>query len=86
MKASTRDWLAEEQQLMLKWQVLEIDYGKSDVTTDDVDHQRLLDSSHSLDALDGEVARSQLQIPNRLWTAFVNAFVCEDYQKLNRFR
>ena len=86
LKASSRDWLTEEKQLSLTWNVLEADCSNSDLPAKTLENQIQLSPSF-LSATVGEgVTQSQLTIPNTLWTAFVNAFVREDYKKLNKIR
>ena len=87
-KPSSREWLEEEEELVLSWNVLEINgAGQSLRTEYSQEGDDLYDafSSAKLESSSG-VARQFLKIPKELWLEFLQEFRAEDLHQMNQRR
>ena len=87
-KPSSREWLEEEEELVLSWNVLEINVtGQSLRAESSQEGNDLYDafSSAKLESSSG-VARQFLKIPKDLWLEFLQQFRSEDLHQINQRR
>lgn len=87
-KPSSREWLEEEEELVLSWNVLEINgTGQSLRTESSQDDDDISDafSSSKLESSSG-VARQFLKIPKELWLEFLQDFRAENLYQMNQRR
>lgn len=87
-KPSSREWLEEEEELVLSWNILEINVtGQSLRKESSQEGDALYDafSSAELEASSG-VARQFLKIPKELWLEFLQEFRAEDLHQMNQRR
>lgn len=88
-KPSSREWLEEEEELVLSWNVLEINVTGQSLKTessqegDDAFYDAF--SSAKLEPSPG-VARQFLKIPKELWLEFLQGFRDEDLHQMNQRR
>ena len=85
-KPSAREWLEEEEELVLTWNILEINVTGQIVKTDcSQDVPNDLSSSTQLEP-SSEVTRQFLKIPKELWLSFLQGFRAEDLHQMNKQR
>lgn len=87
-KPSSREWLEEEEELVLSWNVLEINVtGQSLRAESSQEGDDVYDafSSAKLEPSSG-VARQFLKIPKDLWLEFLQQFRSEDLHQINQRR
>ena len=87
-KPSSREWLEEEEELVLSWNILEINVtGQSLKTESSQEGDDLYDvfSSAKLES-SSVVARQFLKIPKELWLEFLQEFRAEDLHQMNQRR
>ena len=85
-KPTSRDWLPEEEELVLSWKILEINATgqsvRAECSQDDVPD----DSSSTQHEASSEVSRQLLEIPKELWFTFLQGFRSEDLHQMNQQR
>ena len=85
-KPTSRDWLSEEEELVLSWKILEINATgqsvRAECSQDDVPD----DSSSTQHEASSEVSRQLLEIPKELWFTFLQGFRSEDLHQMNQQR
>ena len=87
-KPSSREWLEEEEELVLSWNVLEINITGQAIRTESNGEDDLCGvraSSNELAPSSG-VTRQFLKIPQEFWIAFLQGLRDEDLQQMNRQR
>lgn len=86
-KPSSREWLEEEEELVLSWNILEINVTGQSLKAESSQEDDIFDASSSaqLESSPG-VARKFLKIPKQLWLAFLQGFRSEDLHQLNQQR
>ena len=86
-KPSSREWLEEEEELVLSWNILEINVTGQSLKAESSHEDDLFHASSSvqLESSHG-VARQFLKIPKELWLAFLQGFHSEDLHQMNQQR
>ena len=79
-KPSSREWLKEEEELVLTWNILEINVTGQSVKTDSSQ-----EDTTQLEPSSG-VARQFLKIPKYLWLEFLQGFRVDDIHQMNKQR
>ena len=86
-KPSSREWLEEEEELVLSWNILEINVTGQNIKAESSHEDDLFDADPSaqLESSTG-VARQFLKIPKELWLKFLQGFRSENLQQMNQQR
>lgn len=86
-KPSSREWLEEEEELVLSWNVLEINVtGQAIKTESNEDNFLCVSSSSSQFEASSGVSRQFLKIPQEFWAEFLQGLRDEDLLKMNQQR
>ena len=85
-KPTSRDWLPEEEELVLSWKILEINATGQSVRTECSQDDVPDDSSSTQHEASSEVSRQLLEIPKELWFTFLQGFRSEDLHQMNQQR
>ena len=86
-KPSSREWLGEEEELVLSWNILEINVTGQAIKTESCKGDVYSVSSCSTELeLSSGVVRQFLKIPQEFWIEFLQGFRDEDLQKMNKQR
>ena len=85
-KPTSRDWLPEEEELVLSWKILEINATGQSVRTECNQDDVPDDSSSTQHEASSEVSRQLLEIPKELWFTFLQGFRSEDLHQMNQQR
>lgn len=86
-KPSSREWFEEEEELVLSWNVLEINVTGEVIKTGPSEGNLCTEASSSaqLEPSSG-VARQFLKVPQEFWVEFLRGLRAEDLQLMNRQR
>lgn len=77
LKPSSREWNGQEGELVLTWNVVEVNLGKGLASA----------STNALDTQESEaMSRQFLKIPSTFWVSFLDAVRTEDFKKMNTCR